>query len=60
MRGVDSDVVDDRDSHVGMGLQTKYHDRSADEEYRDNADTLSVKCVNVQCSNVDRIIDNCL
>ena len=40
MGGLDSEVMDDRDSHVRMGLEVEGEDGGADEEDRDNTDTL--------------------
>ena len=40
MGGLDSEVMDDRDSHVRMGLEAEGEDGGADEEDRDNTDTL--------------------
>ena len=40
MGGPDSEVVDDRDSHVRMGLEAEGEDGGADEEDRDNTNTL--------------------
>ena len=39
--GLDSEVMDDRDSHVRMGLEAEGEDGGADEEDRDNTDTLN-------------------
>ena len=41
MGGLDSEVVDDRDSHVRMGLEAEGEDGDADEEDRDNSNTLN-------------------
>jgi hypothetical protein len=38
--GLDSEVMDDRDSHVRMGLEAEGEDGGADKEDRDNTDTL--------------------
>jgi hypothetical protein len=38
--GFDSEVMDDRDSHIRMGLEAEGDDGGADEEDRDNTDTL--------------------
>ena len=43
MGGLDSEVVDDRDSHVRMGLEAESEDGGADEEDRDNSNTLDLK-----------------
>ena len=40
MGGLDSEVVDDRDSHARMGLEAEGEDGGADEEDRDNSNTL--------------------
>ena len=41
--GLDSEVMDDRDSHVRMGLEAEGEDGGADEEDRDNSNTLDYK-----------------
>ena len=41
--GLDSEVMDDRDSHVRMGLEAEGEDWGADEEDRDNTDSLKNK-----------------
>ena len=40
VRGLDGEVVDDGDPHVRVGLQTEGQDRGADEEDRDNTNSL--------------------
>ena len=41
--GLDSQVVDDGDPHVGVGLQAEGEYGGADEEDRDNPNTLDIK-----------------
>ena len=43
--GPDSEVVDDRDSHVRVGLEAEGEDGGADEEYRDDTNTLDEESI---------------
>ena len=53
MGGLDSEVMDDRDSHVRMGLEAEGEDGGADEEDRDNTDTLNkIKSISLTNSSL--------
>ena len=43
--GPDSEVVDDRDSHVRVGLEAEGEDGGADEEYGDDTNTLDEESI---------------